>query len=129
MNTWTDEDVERYLNDWPLPADFTWGGEKAWPRYQLKKGYGQWVRTAGSYHPALRGLFRACCNLLQGWPVGQDLPTPEEMAAELKAGEEVTGCLGLELDEPPKNIGQGVDFAAKLRELRAAQPPDLPPAA
>lgn len=126
MSSWTDDDVERWLNDYPLPADFTYRGEKVWPRYQLKHGYGQWLRTAGSYHPALRGLFRSICHILQGWPVGQDLPTPEELAADLKAGETVTGSLGLELDPPPRPIGQGVDFA---KRLRANQPPDLPPAA
>ncbi len=128
MTTWQDDDVERWLNDYPLPADFMWGGEKAWPRYQLKKGYGQWLRTAGSYHPALRGLFRSICDLLQVWPVGQDLPTPDELAAELKAGESVTDSLGLELDETPSGIGRGVDFAAKLREIRANPPPETPPA-
>lgn len=131
MNTWDDDDVERFLNDWPLPAGFIWHGEKAWPRYQLKKGYGQWLRTAGSYHPALRGLFRTICNKLQAWPVGQELPTPDELAAELKAGEELTGSLGLELDPtpPPTAIGRGVDFAALLRKNRAPQPPEMPPAA
>lgn len=129
MSNWTDEDVEKWLNDWPLPADFTWGGEKAWPRYTLKHGYGQWVRTAGSYHPALRGLFRAVCDLLQAWPVGKDLPTPEQLAAELTAGQAVTDSLGLELDETAPPLGRGIDFAAKLREFRAHRPPDLPPAA
>lgn len=120
MSTWNDEDVENWLNDYPLPADFTWGGEKAWPRYQLKFGYGQWLRTAGSYHPALRGLFRLCCDVLQQWPTGQDMPTAEQLAIALQA--EVTMGGALELD-PAADIGRGVDFAAKLRKNR---PPENP---
>jgi hypothetical protein len=92
---WTDQDVENWLADYPLPADFTWQGERAWPRYQLKQGYGQWLRTAGSYHPALRGLFRACCDLLQAIPTGAPLPTPDELAAQLRSFEAVQGTLGL----------------------------------
>lgn len=92
---WTDQDVEKWLADYPLPADFTWHDERAWPRYQLKQGYGQWLRTAGSYHPALRGLFRAVCDLIQAIPAGAPMPSPDELAAQLRTLESVQGTLGL----------------------------------
>lgn len=121
MSTWTDEDTEKWMNDYPLPADFSWKGEKAWPRYTLKNGYGQWLRTAGSYHPALRGLWRSICELLQEWPVGKDMPTPEEMVYELRARETMGGLL--EVDDDAPALGRGVDFAAKLKRN---QPPGSP---
>lgn len=95
---WTDQDVERWLNDYPLPQGFKWRGEVAWPRYELKHGYGQWLRTAGSYHPALRGLFRLVCDVIKGWPDGAPLPSPDQLAGQLRAYETVQPSLGL--DEP-----------------------------
>lgn len=96
---WTDDDVERWLNDYPLPADLTWKSERVWPRYELKHGYGQWLRTAGSYHPALRGLFRLVCQVLQGLPVGRPMPTPPELVRELKKHEAVQADLPISVVE------------------------------
>ena len=80
MNTWERDDVERWLNDFPLPADLTFRGEKVWPRYRLKKGFGFWLRTAGPYHPAMRGLFSLIVEIIQAVPVGQAMPTPTRLA-------------------------------------------------
>lgn len=98
---WNDDDVERWLSDFPLPQDFTWHGEKVWPRYQLRAGYGQWLRTAGSYHVALRGLFRLIAEIIKAKPIGAPMPTPDELAAELRAYESVQGSLGVDDDEQP----------------------------
>jgi hypothetical protein len=84
---WEREDTERWLNDYPLPAGMTFRGEKVWPRYQLKKGYGFWLRTAGPYHPALRGLFALLHELLAAVPVGQPMPLPELLAERVRAWE------------------------------------------
>lgn len=112
---WTDEDVERWLNDWPLPKDFVWRGEVVYPRYQLKHGYGQWLRTAGSYHPALRGLFRLCCSVIQALPTGAPMPSPEALAALLRPHEPKEQA-GLELDAEAPEIGRGVAKAAAERD-------------
>lgn len=100
---WSDDDVERWLTDHPLPADFTWNGERAYPRKTLLCGYGQWLRTSGPYHPALRGLFRLCCDVLINLPVGSALPDPRELAAMLKAHAARQGTLGLPDSEPTGN--------------------------
>jgi hypothetical protein len=122
LNTWDDDDVERWLNDNPLPKDFIYNGEKVWPRYVLKHGYGQWLRTAGSYHPALRGLFRLVCDILKEVPDGSELPTPERLQAELEAHASMHGTLGLEIEPATEpTVGQGVDFS---RRLKRNQPPD-----
>lgn len=85
MNSnWDHDDVERWLTDYPLPADFTFRGERVWPRYQLKKGYGFWLRTAGPYHPGLRGLFNLIVEIIQAVPAGQRLPGPDEIAARIR---------------------------------------------
>lgn len=107
---WEREDTERWLKDYPLPADFSWNGEAARPRYQLKEGYGFWLRTAGPYHPALRGLFKLIHEILaEKSAVGARAPTPEELAAELTAYAALQGTLGLEDDELPATppAGQG----------------------
>ena len=93
--SWDRTDTERWLNDYPLPADFTFHGERVWPRYQLKKGYGFWLRTAGPYHPALRGLFALIHELLAAIPVGQAMPTPEELASRVRAWEALQAELPL----------------------------------
>jgi hypothetical protein len=80
---WTPEDTERWLTDYPLPATFVWNGKRAYPRYTLKKGYGFWLRTAGPYHPPLRGLFALCHQILSGLPVGMPMPGGEQLVAEL----------------------------------------------
>lgn len=82
---WTPDDTERWLTDYPLPATFKWNGERAYPRYALKKGYGFWLRTAGPYYPALRGLFGLCHEILSTLRPGIDpMPNGEHMAALLE---------------------------------------------
>lgn len=89
---WTHDDTERWLTDYPLPATFRWNGERAYPRYTLKKGYGFWLRVAGQYYPALRGLFAICHEILASLRPGIDpMPDGEQLAARVqswtKAGE------------------------------------------
>jgi hypothetical protein len=79
--SWTREDTERWLNDFPLPRDLVVRGEKVWPKYTLKKGYGFWLRTAGPYHKPLRGLFTLCHEMLAAVPEGYRMPYPEELGA------------------------------------------------
>lgn len=81
---WLPDDTERWLTDFPLPATFLWNGERAYPRYTAKKGYGFWLRTAGPYHPALRGLFMLCHSTLAALRPGVDrMPSGEQLAALL----------------------------------------------
>jgi hypothetical protein len=104
--SWEREDTERWLNDFPLPAEMTFRSEKVWPRYQLKKGYGFWLRTAGPYHPALRGLFALIHEFLLAVPVGQPMPTPELLADRVRAWEGMQAELPLsseDLDTPADN--------------------------
>lgn len=136
-NGWNADDVERWLNDFPLPADLEFNGEKVWPRYRLKKGYGFWLRTSGPYHRALRGLFNLVVQIIQAVPVGKIMPTPEQLAEQIRAHQAAQGVLVFsiednapardEKDNPavdPKArpshfdaaFGQGVDFARKNRE-------------
>lgn len=81
--SWTREDTEAWLNDWPLPNDFVWNDQKVMPLYQTKKGFGFWLRTAGPYHKPLRGLFALCHEIMAEIPLGQNMPSPEELAALL----------------------------------------------
>lgn len=84
-NEWQIDDTERWLTDWPLPATFKWNGARAYPRYTAKKGYGFWLRTAGPYHPALRGLFMLCHRMLATLRAGVDpMPSGEQLAAMLQ---------------------------------------------
>lgn len=95
---WTDDDVEAWLTDFPLPKDFVFNGEKVWPRYRVKRGYGYWLRTAGPYHPALRGLFRLIVRIVtRRVEREQPLPTPEELT-ELILDEAKSDELPLALD-------------------------------
>jgi len=128
MSGWDRDDVERWLNKYPLPADMMFGGEKVWPRYQLKKGYGFWLRTAGPYHKALRGLFGLVVEIIQAVPVGKPMPTPEELQILVSNHERAQGTLTFSAEdlapaapvnpaiEPGTYTGGGVDFARKLRE-------------
>lgn len=90
---WTLDDTERWLTDYPLPATFKWNGQRAYPRYTLKKGYGFWLRTAGPYYPALRGLFALCHAVLAALRPGVDrMPDGERLAAmvtQWKSSEEL----------------------------------------
>ncbi len=108
---WTPDDTERWLTDYPLPATFKWNGERAYPVYKLVakhkdgrlKGYGFWLRTAGPYHPALRGLFVLCHEILSGLRPGLDpMPSQEQLAALLlkHAGRQLT--LSVEDMAPPQ---------------------------
>lgn len=92
---WTREDTERWLNDFPLPADMVFRGERVWPRYRLKKGYGFWLKTAGPYHKAMRGLFALVHQFLEVVPVGQEMPSPEILADKVRAWEELQAELPL----------------------------------
>ncbi|MCM2304076.1 MAG: hypothetical protein NDJ72_05195 [Elusimicrobia bacterium] len=85
-SAWTLDDTERWLTDYPLPATFKWNGERAYPRYTLKKGYGFWLRVAGQYYPALRGLFALCHEVLAALRPGVDkMPSGEQLAALVQA--------------------------------------------
>lgn len=130
---WTEQGVERWLTKYPLPRDFTYNGQVVWPRYVLKKGYGQWLRTAGSYYPKLRGLWRQCCDILIAWPVGKPLPTPEQLAGEIRALHSMGGALEFaaegpaalpDPDDPDNVVGRGVNFAAQLRRARGESDDD-----
>lgn len=111
---WLPEDTERWLTDYPLPATFVWNGTRAYPRYTLKKGYGFWLRTAGPYHPALRGLFALCHQILASLRPGVDkMPSGTQLAEELQryAGQQI------ELPAMPE------DFAAPLAQNPAENAP------
>lgn len=82
---WTADDTERYLREYPLPADFRWphrdraddGSEvlaPVLPSYRLHKGYGFWLRTT----PYFPGLFEEIHQVLLS--IGDELPTPERLA-------------------------------------------------
>jgi len=122
---WSREDTERWLNDWPLPADFTFRGEKVWPRYTLKKGYGFWLRTAGPYHPAVRGLFAHCHEILAGIRIGEAMPSAEQLAAKLREAE----LSQMEIPLTPEDLApppMGQAAAEKFRAEVAAELTDDP---
>jgi hypothetical protein len=97
--SWDREDVERWLNDNPLPADMEFRGARVWPRYALKKGYGFWLKTAGPYHPALRGLFGLIVEIIQAIPVGHPMPTAMQLMQRVKAWESMQLDLPLTDDD------------------------------
>jgi hypothetical protein len=77
---WTKDQTERYLTNYPLPAEFVWCGRLVRPSHRtLKKGYGFWLRTT-PYH---RGLFAACHAVLETCEI---LPTGEELAEAVTRG-------------------------------------------
>lgn len=94
---WTDDDVVRYLNDYPLPADFRWTRvdrhrttrEKTltpdtlvYPSHRgvAERGtYGKWLRET----PYFPGLFEKVRDIIIAIPDDAPLPTPEEIAARL----------------------------------------------
>ena len=82
---WTSDDTERYLREYPLPADFRWphrdkaddGSEvlaPVLPAYRIHKGYGFWLRTT----PYFPGLFEEIHEILL--TIGDELPTSERLA-------------------------------------------------
>jgi hypothetical protein len=77
---WTEEDSERWLSDFPLPADFIYRGQPAQPTHRvLKGGYGKWLRET-PYH---RGLFALAHQILAEVPVSQPMPSPQELARKI----------------------------------------------
>lgn len=63
--SWSKDDTEAFLSDWPLPATFAWPGKDGkplavCPKYQIHGGYGKWLRET-PYYP---GLFDAVHNAL-----------------------------------------------------------------
>ncbi len=119
---WTREDTERWLTDWPLPADLVFRAEKVWPRYQTKKGFGFWLRTSGPYHPALRGLFALCHDILSAVPVGQSMPTPEQLAEKIREHEASQAELPLTAEDLAPADPPGLAAAAKIRSDLADSP-------
>jgi hypothetical protein len=90
---WTDDDVERWLTDFPLPADFTWtrtdttkDKEKILtPNTAVRPkhhgvDYGKWLRET----PYFPGLFERIRDIIRDVPVGTHLPPPEELALLLR---------------------------------------------
>lgn len=90
---WNDDDVERWLNDFPLPADFRWTRTDRTKDTKEKiltpdtlvmpshrgVSYGKWLRET----PYFPGLFEMVRDIIQALPEGANLPTPEELAARL----------------------------------------------
>lgn len=95
MDFWTDDDVMRWLNDYPLPADFTWTRVDRTKDTKEKietpdtlvlpahrgVAYGKWLRET----PYFPGLFEMVRDIIQGLPEGAALPSPEQLAEQLKA--------------------------------------------
>lgn len=98
---WTDKDVEEWLNDFPLPADFTWTRvdrtkdtkEKIeTPDTPVRPahrgiGYGKWLRET----PYFPGLFEQVRDIILAVPAGANLPTAEDLAALLRSGHRPAG--------------------------------------
>lgn len=87
---WPPDYTERYLTESPLPTDFVWphrdrnadGTENlqpVLPSYRIHKGYGFWLRTT----PYFPGLFEEIHGILSRLPGDAELPTAEELAAQL----------------------------------------------
>lgn len=93
---WTDDDVMRWLDDFPLPADFTWTRvdrtkdtrEKIYTANtpvrpaHLGVAYGKWLRET----PYFPGLFEQIRDIIQAVPAGVAMPTPDELAERLRSG-------------------------------------------
>jgi hypothetical protein len=95
---WTADHTEVWLTAHPLPVDFLWPHrdlnpdgtvrmEPVLPRYQLHKGYGFWLRTT----PYFPGLFEEIHALFMRVPTDGELPTPDGLAAILKANAAAKG--------------------------------------
>lgn len=104
--SWEREDIIRFLDDYPLPKDFTWGGMIVQPRYHVT-GYGKWLFESGPYYPALRGLPQLLCEIVPEFVTReQRLPLPEELAAILTQQETKLGPL-FRLHAPPPDMTNG----------------------
>lgn len=90
IHFWTPDHTEQFLAANPLPVDFVWPHREAQadgtdnlqpvlPSYAIHKGYGFWLRTT----PYFPGLFHEIHGILSRLPGDADLPTPEELAAQL----------------------------------------------
>lgn len=112
---WSRDDTERWLTDWPLPSDFIFRGAVAWPRYRAKFGYGQWLRTAGPYHAALRGLFLLIHEILAQIPVGHAMPTTDQLVARIREAESTQGELPLSAEDVADPNPPGMAAAAARR--------------
>jgi hypothetical protein len=92
-NGWTEDDVIRWLNDNPLPADFRWTrvdrnretkaktyspGTVVLPSHRGLL-YGKWLRET----PYFPGLFEKVRDVILALPDDAPLPTPEELAERL----------------------------------------------
>ena len=91
---WTSDDTEEWLKHNPLPGDFRYpghekdrDGKRIWatvlPTYQIKHGYGFWLRTT----PYFPGLFEEIHAILAPWPENEPMPAPEALGAILHARE------------------------------------------
>jgi hypothetical protein len=92
---WTDDDVMRWLDDFPLPMDFTWTRvdrtkdtkEKIYtPNTAVRPShhgvaYGKWLHDT----PYFPGLFEEIRDIIRAIPAGSRMPTPEELAVMLKS--------------------------------------------
>ena len=97
---WTDDDVMRWLDDFPLPADFTAtrvdrvkdSDEKIFtPNTPVRPAhhgikFGKWLRET----PYFPGMFEQIRDIIRAIPTadqGGILPTPEQLAEMLKSGQ------------------------------------------
>lgn len=82
MTTWDQDCTMRYLNQEPLPPDFTWphrdGGERTvWPVHTAVIGYGKWLRET----PYFPGLFELIHEIADR--ATDELPDGPALAAQL----------------------------------------------
>lgn len=91
---WTLDLTEAWLTEYGLPVEFRWTrtdknfdgsmtstpGAVVLPQYQIKKGYGFWLRTT----PYFPGLFELVHQILDRWPEADAMPSAEAMAELLK---------------------------------------------
>lgn len=103
---WTDYDVERWLNDYPLPADFRWTRVDRNKTTKAKTltpstlvmpthrglSYGKWLHET----PYFPGLFEAIRDIILSIPPEGALPTPEQLVERLNRLQET--------QLPPDNI-------------------------
>lgn len=124
--SWEREDVIRFLDDYPLPKDFVWGGMVVQPRYHVT-GYGKWLFESGPYYPALRGLPQLIAEILPEFVEKERrLPLPEELAALLTIAETKLGPL-FRLNMAVPDITDGYPAIPKQNpEITQTEPRDNP---